>query len=57
MTHDINIFNNDGEAIIMLLVNYGNFCNVVAENIIKTVGLNDKCVSLAIYILIVGLCT
>ena len=36
----------------MLLVNYRNFCNVVVENIIKTVGLNDKCVSLAIYILI-----
>ena len=26
----------NGEAIITLLVNYGNFSNVVAENIIKT---------------------
>ena len=25
-----------GEAIIMLLVNYGDFSNVVTENIIKT---------------------
>ena len=27
---------HDGEAIIMLLVNYGDFSNVVADDIIKT---------------------
>ena len=34
-----------GEAIMMLLENYGNFSDVVAENIIKhdAVRLNDKC--------------
>ena len=30
------INNHAGKAIIMLLVNYENFANVVAENIIKT---------------------
>ena len=36
----------------MMLVNYYNFDNVVTENIIKhgAFGLNDKCVSFAIYL-------
>ena len=33
-----------GEAIIMLLGNYENFANVVAENIIKTRCIRIKCI-------------
>ena len=36
------------ESIIMLLVNYENFANVVAENIIKTRCIQIQCVSFAI---------
>ena len=46
-----------GEAIIMLLGNYENFANVVAENIIKirAFGLNDQCVSFTINFVFIDL--